>query len=161
MPSERSIPGCPSCGDELFTREFGCPRCGHGRKSFVARHGESLVWIGFVAMLLIGACGVGIVGLVAPSTFVMGVLVASGSFVVTGASLFAFGIRAIRDPTSLRIVDSAGTDASGTPLYKNARNATREQGITAGVTCLIVGLALVAIGVAAGPLALALGMLRR
>jgi hypothetical protein len=42
---------CPSCGDHLYTAEYGCARCGTGRKSFLTRQAG---WLP-VLIALVGA----------------------------------------------------------------------------------------------------------
>jgi ribosomal protein S27AE len=36
---------CPSCGSVLVAGEYGCPRCGYGRKSFLAEHRRMILVI--------------------------------------------------------------------------------------------------------------------
>lgn len=115
----------------------------------------------FVALLLVGG------GASAVVTFAMrgasvGVLVVNGIFTLTGAFMTAFGVRALRDPTSLQIVDNAGTDASGMAQYANPRMATPAQGRRIGVIALLLGVAALLVGVSFGaiarPLSRAIGM---
>ena len=44
---------CPACDSVLVDGEFGCPRCGYGKPSFLARHGAALVWL---ALFVLAAC---------------------------------------------------------------------------------------------------------
>ncbi len=123
------------------------------------RRGFPLILL--VALLLVGG------GASAVVTFAMrgasaGVLVVNGIFTLTGAFMTAFGVRALRDPTSLQIVDNAGTDASGMAQYGNPRMATPAQGRRIGMIALLIGVAALLVGVSFGaiarPLSRAIGM---
>lgn len=139
---------CPECGDDLFTLEHGCPRCGHGKKSWLAQSPGVLY-----AAVFIGVMAVGVAAL-----FGFGTVMAKGgpivnlAFIAGGAALSAFGVRAIRSPTTLQIAQARGPDAFGMQQYGPSRPATREQGTLAGAICLVVGAALVVLGVFVGAL---------
>jgi uncharacterized Zn finger protein (UPF0148 family) len=51
-PDDEELVLCPSCGSVLFTGEEGCPRCGYGRKKFLARHAALVPWVLFFLVVL-------------------------------------------------------------------------------------------------------------
>jgi DNA-directed RNA polymerase subunit M/transcription elongation factor TFIIS len=138
---------CPSCGDDLFTLAHGCPKCGHGRPSWMARHGYALPFMVFFASMLIGGGLLLSVGAVASTGVVMNVVP-----MLTGGFLVAFGVRAIRDPTTLRF-SQVTHDAWGESHFVGpSRAASHEQGTTAGAICLVLGVLLLGLGVFVGVL---------
>ena len=105
------------------------------------------------ALVFLGVLGLGIAAL-----FGIGTVVSKGgpivnlAFVATGAGLSAFGVRAIRSPTTLQIAPAQGHDAFGQSQFGPSRPATREQGMLAGAICLVVGALCVIFGVFVGAL---------
>lgn len=137
---------CPSCGDDLFTPENGCTRCGHGQRGFAQRGGQGmLLAIVFVVVLGLGLGAIALVGVIGPA----GPL-PNAALVAGGAALFTFGVHALRRPTSLVLSDNLGTDAFGMQQWGNDRPASEEQGTWAGALCVVIGLGLCALGVVAG-----------
>ena len=53
---------CPSCGDDLWAEEHGCPSCGHGRKRLLARQSALLPFAVSFAVAVVGAAGAVAVG---------------------------------------------------------------------------------------------------
>jgi hypothetical protein len=52
-PPAEEFAVCPSCSSVLVRGEYGCPRCGYGRKSFFAKH-KAIIVVGAIC-LVIGA----------------------------------------------------------------------------------------------------------
>jgi uncharacterized paraquat-inducible protein A len=50
-PAAEEFAVCPSCSAVLVTSEYGCPRCGYGRKNFFARHAKS-IRIGAICLVI-------------------------------------------------------------------------------------------------------------
>ncbi len=135
---------CPACGDDLFTLEHGCQKCGHGQKSFLARNTYVIPFAIFFLLALVGFGALATIGAVAEGGVLLNVVP-----LLTSAFLVAFGVKAIQRPTSL-VISDIHTDAWGQTHMSNSRQATSEQGIMAGAICLVIGAILFLLGVFAG-----------
>lgn len=144
-PSMNGSPGCPACGDAAWDPELGCAACGHGRKTFLAGRPHLLYVLVFIAAAGLGLGAVAAFGVIGSSGPIVNL-----AFVLGGAALVTFAVHALRKPTSLGIADNAGIDAFGKQAWGSSTDATAEQGVMAGAISLLVGLALIVIGVIAG-----------
>jgi hypothetical protein len=143
--SSAEPPACPACGDDMFTAEFGCGTCGHGRPSFVARNTGAIPAVVAIGMGAIGGLGVVTVGRVFPEGPLMNVL-----FIVMSMAFSGFGARALVSPTTLSMSQSLGQDAWGTNQWGPSRPATYEQGMTLGSIFVVGGIGFMLIAVFMG-----------
>jgi hypothetical protein len=131
---------------EAAARDAGPPSEPASEKGWVDRNPAALY-----ALVFVGILAFGVAGLFGVGTFVSkGGPIVNLAFITGGAALAAFGVHAIRSPTSLSIAGSRGYDAFGQQQYGPSRPATREQGTMAGAVLLVVGAACVILGVFVG-----------
>jgi hypothetical protein len=141
------IAACPSCGGDLYTVKYGCPHCGYGRRSFLARS-PGLV-AGFVAC---AAAALGVVllltiGTVSQQAPWMHAMLIGMSMIFLGTGAYA-----VQRPRGLPLAANAGTDASGHQQWGPTRPSTAEQGLQYGAVMLAVGLGMLLLGVFFGAL---------
>jgi hypothetical protein len=139
---------CPRCGDDLFTVEFGCTKCGEGKPSLLARMPGLIPAAAFVIPLAVGIGAFALVGQAPKSG-----PIANLAFIVGGAGAIALGVRVITKPGNFVMVQSYGTDASGQPMYGPGHRATPEEGLRFGAIWVVAGMAVIAFGVLFGYLA--------
>jgi hypothetical protein len=141
---------CPACGDDLFTADFACRKCGYGRRSFVARHRGAIPAIVAVGIGAVGAIGILTVGRLLPEGPWMNAMLLAMSMIFSG-----FGVHALSSPTTLSVAPSLGQDAWGMNQWGPSRPATYEQGMMLGSIFLVAGLAFlllsIFLGYAVGP----------
>jgi hypothetical protein len=137
---------CPACDSVLVAGESGCPRCGFGRKSFLARHAAVLPWVTFVGLAAAALGALFTVGRILRDGVVL-----NAALLFSGALLCAFGVRALGSPATLEIVDNQGVGALGNRRGENSRKSAGK-GILVGATCLVLGVVLLVLGVFAGAL---------
>ena len=96
MPSETS---CPACHDELFTAEYGCKKCGHGRASFFARHALEF---GIATFFVVCSVGVGVLFTFGRYIDVPGLgPILNLAFIAVGAVLAAVGVWFLGRPSGI------------------------------------------------------------
>jgi hypothetical protein len=139
---------CPRCGDDLFMSEFGCPKCREGRRPFLARNPGVIAATAFVIPLLAGVGAFLVVGKAPKSG-----PIANLAFIVGGSIASGLGVRVMTKPGNFTLSASHGTDAFGQPIYGSSHRATPEEGFRFGAIFIVVGLAVIALGVFFGFLA--------
>jgi hypothetical protein len=145
---EAATARCPACGDDLFTVEYGCPKCGAGKKPLLARGAWSYPAIAFLVPLAAGLAAFAAFG-TAPRSGP----IANVAFILGGSFAVALGVWVITKPGDITMVKSYGTDAGGTPMYGSSYVASSEQRLRFGAIWVAVGLAVVLLGVFFGLLA--------
>jgi hypothetical protein len=100
------------------------------------------------AVGVVGAAGVVAVGPI-QNQGVVGPLM-NALAVVMAVVFCGSGVRAIQAPTTIRLAQSAGTDAWGNTQFGPSHNATASEGRRTGVTHLIVGSLLLLLGIVLG-----------
>ena len=127
-------------------------------RAFLSRKNARLPFVAAFALGGAAICGVCLRFAFVPDNRALGVFIANALFIATGVFLVGYGVHALQKPTSLVLVDSAGTDAWGQARYGRSHQATSEQGTTIGAICLVLGLLLAVSGVFVGAIARAIGI---
>jgi hypothetical protein len=139
---------CPACGQGILAPETGCPRCGHGRTGISRAWTLGAATAGVVGLLgVIGMLTVGSALRKSPGPLMNGLVILM-SMVFSG-----YGVRAVVEPTTLRIAASQGHDSWGKSEYGPSQPASRREGVTMGLTFLGIGAVLLLLGFFLGRLA--------
>jgi hypothetical protein len=125
---------CASCGSDLWTSEFGCPRCGRGRKRV------SFDWLVYPNTFLATAMGgVGASYWVGALGNQRGVVIADLALVLSGAAVCMLGTWALRGGA---VGLTYGGQNGGQPSGVVSEEGSRANGIglfAAGLLCIAVG----------------------
>jgi hypothetical protein len=138
---------CPRCGDDLFTVEFGCSKCGEGKPSFLARNPGVMPAAAFVIPLVLGLGAFALFGKTPHSGPIVNL-----AFILGGSLFVGLGARVMSKPGNFLMAQSY-TDASGHTILGPSHRATPEEGLRFGAIFVVAGLVVIAVGVFFGEIA--------
>jgi hypothetical protein len=136
---------CPACRDDLYTTEYGCPRCKYGRPGLVARSPALVCGLVAGGVVVLGVVGLFTVGTVAKQVPWVHAMLFGMSVLFSGAGTYA-----LCRPKGLPLAQSAGADAWGQQQWGPTRPSTEKEGRRFGAIMLTVGIAMTLLGVFIG-----------
>jgi hypothetical protein len=125
--SVEAIRVCPACRDDLYTTEYGCPRCKYGRPGLVARAPAIVCILVAGGVAAVGVACLFTIGTVAKQVPWVHAMLFGMSMLFSG-----IGTYALCRPKGLPLARNAGMDAFGMQQWALRAHPRREKGGASG-----------------------------